>query len=204
MRGATPILVASLALGGAGPAAAEADWSGTFVGVFQSTCVPERLSYEGTLSQAGSQGWSDFDPAEHAEFSTMMNIVDEAVKGGAEDMKMTFVSETLSKDVGGRPLHLVVSLVTSEHLDAVGCYLYDFDAAAPIETSAVSNLLGVKPAQIHRDETIEGAVWGPPPSMPRTLDTYLTYIPPGSPLVNMTGFDGVVLKFTTSAGEEQR
>jgi hypothetical protein len=35
--------------------------------------------------------------------------------------------------------------------------------------------------------------------MPRTLDTHLTFIPAGSPHVAEAGFDGVVLKFTTSA-----
>jgi hypothetical protein len=39
--------------------------------------------------------------------------------------------------------------------------------------------------------------------MPRTLDTYLTFIPPGSPHVGQTGFDGIVLKFTTSAPDRE-
>ena len=201
MRPAAPILLTGLVLSGAWPAFAETDWSKSFVATFEAACVPERLSYEGTLSNAIAEGWSKFDPARHAEFLAMMSQVAASVEEDAEELDMTFVSETLSKEVAERPLHLVVSFVKSEYLDSVGCYLYDFDATEPVASSAVSNLLGVKPAQIHRDETIEGAVWGPPPSMPRTLDTYLTYIPPGSPLVTMAGFDGVVLKVTTSAPE---
>ena len=196
------MFLAGLAVSAASPAVAEADWSTSFVETFQSACVPERTSYERTLSHVRGEGWSAFDVSEHAEFSAMMEIVEEAVEADGEDMDMTFESETLARHVEGRPLHLVVSLVESEYLDTVGCYLYDFDADAPIQTSVVSNLLGVKPAQMHRDETIESAVWGPPPSMPGTLDTYLTYIPPGSAVAKLTGFDGVVLKFTTSVGAE--
>lgn len=40
-------------------------------------------------------------------------------------------------------------------------------------------------------------VWGPPPGLPRTLDTYLTFIPKSSPHAAQVGFTGIVLKFST-------
>lgn len=185
------------------PAVAD-DWPSRFAEAFRTACVPQRLSYEGTLAEAKAAGWTAIDPAGHAEFGAIMARSAAAMEEEKADMPdMAFRSETFARQVEGRPLHLVVSFVESEFLDAVGCYLYDFEATEPVEASAVSTMLGIVPAQTHADETIVAHVWGPPPSMPRTLDTYMTFIPPGSPHVETTGFDGVVLKFSTSApGEE--
>lgn len=180
------------------------EWPAQFAEAFRGACVPQRLSYEGTLAEAKAAGWTAFDPAGHAEFGAIMAKSAAAMEEEKADMPdMAFRSETFSREVVGRPLHLVVSLVESEYLDAVGCYLYDFEATEPVGASAVSNLLGVKPAQMHSDETMVAHVWGPPPAMPRTLDTYMTFLPPGSPHAETAGFDGVALKFSTSVpGEE--
>jgi len=45
---------------------------------------------------------------------------------------------------------------------------------------------------------INGWIWGPPCPMPRTGDTYLTFIPEVSQYKDQTGFTGLVLKFDTS------
>jgi hypothetical protein len=178
---------------------AASDWPARFVETFNSACVPQRLSYEGTVAQAKAEGWAEFQPADHSEFGAVMAKSDAAAKEEAEELEMSFRSSTFARDVDERPLHLVVSFMESEYLDAVGCYLYDFEATEPVPASAVSNILGIKPAQSHRDDTMTSYVWGPPPSMPRTLDTYMTFLPKGSPFAEFAGFDGVVLKFTTSA-----
>ena len=196
-------LCAILLLSGAGHAVASEAWAAAFAETFRAACVPERLSYEGTLAQARSEGWADFAPAGHVEFAAMLEKTDDALREAEEDLPgMTYRQETFAQDVEGRPLHLVVSFAQSEYLDAVGCYLYDFDATEPVPASAISNLLGIKPARSHRDETMIAYVWGPPPGMPRTLDTYLIFVPTGSPYADQAGFDGQVLKFTTSAAED--
>lgn len=196
---------AILVLVGAGPAIASEAWAAAFAEAFRAACVPQRLSYEGTLQQARAEGWIGFDPAEHPEFGAVMAKSAEALEDAGEDLPgMSYRHETFAREIDGRGLHLVVSFMESEYLDAVGCYLYDFAAIEPIPASAVSNILGVKPGQTHRDETMVAYVWGPPPSMPRTLDTYLIFVPAGSPHAEQAGFDGQVLKFSTSApGEEE-
>ncbi|QDZ01688.1 hypothetical protein FQ775_15650 [Nitratireductor mangrovi] len=184
------VLTASPAAGG--------DWSATFVEAFRAACVPQRLSYEGTLAQASAEGWSEFAPADHAEFGAVMAKADAALKAEAAEMEIDYRGASYAREVGGRPLHLFVSLVETEYLNAVGCYLYDFEAGEPVRAAAVSNVLGIKPAQSHSDDALVATVWGPPPSMPRTLDTHLIFIPAGSPHAETTSFDGVVLKFETS------
>jgi hypothetical protein len=187
------------------PAAAN-DVSAAFVEAFKSACVPQRLSYQGTVEHAKAEGWTRFDVASHPEFDAVMKLSAKGLEEAkAEGLEVAFQYEAFAKTVSDRPLHLIVSLAESEYLDEIGCYLYDFGAEAPIVANDVSGVLGIKPAQSMETADLSGHVWGPPPSMPRTLDTYLTYIPKGSPNVEMAGFDGVVLKFTTSApdGEGQ-
>lgn len=198
-------LGAILLLSGAGGAVASDVWAAAFTETFRAACVPQRLSYEGTIAEAVGLGWARFDPVGHPEFGAVMAKSAEALKDAGEDLPgMSYRHETFAREVEGRALHLVVSFMESEYLDAVGCYLYDFAATEPVAAATVTNILGIKPAQAHRDETMVAYVWGPPPSMPRTLDTYLIFVPAGSPYAEQAGFDGQVLKFSTSAaGEEE-
>lgn len=190
-------------LGATTLAVADSAWSKTFVETFRAACVPQRLSYDGTLAQAKAEGWTAFDPSGHRKFAAAMAKSDAGMAEAREEMPdLAFRSETFAKQVSGRPLHLVVSFTQSEFLDAIGCYLYDFDAAEPVDPQAVTAMLGIEPGQSMSDATMTSVVWGPSPDMPRTLDTYMTFLPPGSPHVEQTGFDGLVLKFSTSAPGE--
>jgi hypothetical protein len=175
-----------------------------FVDTFAKTCVPQRLTYEGTVAQAKTEGWVETAPDAHPEFAAVMAKSAAGLKEAeADGLTMGFQSTNFMREQGGTKLFLVVSFTTSEYLNEIGCYLYDFDATEPVPSIAVTNMLGVKPANAQLDEAITAYVWGPPPKMPRTLDTYMTFLPPGSPHVEAAGFDGVVLKFTTSAPDKE-
>jgi len=185
------------------PAAAN-PFSAAFVETFREACVPERLSYEGTVGHARALGWATVEPSSHPEFAKVMEHSAKGLEEAkADGLELSFRQVSLVRTVESRDLHLIVSFTGSEYLDQIGCYLYDFAATEPVDAAAVGRMLGIAaPAQSMETAEITSHVWGPPPSMPRTLDTYLTYIPAGSPHVEQTGFDGVVLKFSTSAPEE--
>src|SRR5690606_40801880 len=94
----------------------------------------------------------------------------------------------------------------------VGCHLYDFASTEPINSDAVTRLLG-QPIAYTTDggdpfyavdpAVLVTTVWGPSPPLPRTLDTYLTFIPQGSEVAAQTGFTGLVLKFSTSLPDRE-
>ena len=184
------------------PAAAN-PFSAAFVETFREACVPERLSYEGTVGHARALGWVAVEPSSHPEFAKVMEHSAKGLEEAkADGLELSFRQVSLVRKVESRDLHLIVSFTESEFLDQIGCYLYDFAATEPVPAADVSAMLGAEIAQSMETAQITSHVWGPPPSMPRTLDTYLTYIPAGSSHVEQTGFDGVVLKFSTSAPEE--
>jgi hypothetical protein len=197
------------------PVQAETPDGEAFVAAFGEVCIPERLSYKGTLSLAEDLGWRHVVPGENADYDRFIAYSDALLAGEvAEDPDL--IEETgnawFTREIGGRPHLLAVSYQLSQYLDALGCYLYDFAATAPIDPEPVTRLLGQPiahttdggdPFYAVDPAVLVTTVWGPPPRLPRTLDTYLGFIPQGSEVAAQTGFSGLMLKFSTSLPDRE-
>jgi len=197
------------------PVQAETPDGEAFVAAFGEVCIPERLSYKGTLSLAEDLGWRHVVPGENADYDRFIAYSDALLAGEvAEDPDL--IEETgnawFTREIGGRPHLLAVSYQLSQYLDALGCYLYDFAATAPIDPEPVTRLLGQPiahttdggdPFYAVDPAVLVTTVWGPSPRLPRSLDTYLTFIPQGSEVAAQTGFTGLVLKFSTSLPDRE-
>ena len=192
------------------PAQAETPGGEAFVAAFGEVCIPERLSYKGTLALAEEPGWSPVITGENADYDRFIaHTADMLAEETAEDPDFSQGSDGawFTREIGGRSHLLAVSYLLSEYLDTVGCYLYDFAATAPIDPEPVTSLLGKEIAYTTDGDDpfyavdpalLVTTVWGPSPHLPRTGDTYLTFIPQGSEVAAQTGFTGLVLKFSTS------
>lgn len=181
------------------------DYESAFVKAFADACVPRRMSYPGTLETARGAGWRDAERTANAELDALMAKSEEAAND--PELKGTFEYTILTKPLLDQEHYLVVSrstFIIGEEDDPlnpwtyIGCYLYNFDASAPIGPGQVSALLEKPVSNRHSDETLTSYVWGPPCPMPRTGDTYLSFVPEGSPHEVATGFSGLVLRFETS------
>jgi len=115
--------------------------------------------------------------------------------------------EVFHRTIEGRRYLLSVDLVLTDFIDLLGCMIYDFAATESIDAKLVTRLLGHPVAYTTLggdpnyavDPTkLISTVWGPAPSLPRTLDKSLSFVPVGSPFAAQTGFTGLVLKFSTS------
>lgn len=190
--------------------AAAADYGQAFVDAFAAACVPERLSYAGTRSTAVKLGWMPADRSAHPELASMMAKMDEAAAEAAAEMQGTFEHQVYARPIAGEPHYLIVSRSSfvvdfggaqagaADRWTYVGCYLYNFDAAAPIDPAPLSALTGQPIAHALDEDGVVSYVWGPPCPMPRTGDSYLTFIAEDSPQVTRTGFSGLMVKFETS------
>lgn len=192
------------------PTQAETPDGEAFVAAFGEACIPERLSYKGKVALAEKLGWQHVVPGENADYDRFIAHAEALLAEEiAEDPDFSQGSDGawFTREIGGRSQLLAVSYLLTEYLDTVGCYLYDFAASEPIDPEPVTRLLG-QPIAYTTDggdpfyavdpELLVTAVWGPPPDLPRTLDTYLTFIPQGSEVAAQTGFTGLMLKFSTS------
>ena len=196
-------------------AQAETPDSEAFVAAFGEVCIPERLSYKGTLALAEKLGWQHVVRGEHADYDRFIaHTADLLALEFAEDPDFSQGSDGawFTRELGGRPHLLAVSYLLTEYLDTVGCYLYDFAATAPIDPEPVTSLLGKEIAYTTDGDDpfyavdpalLVTTVWGPSPHLPRTGDTYLTFIPQGSEVAAQTGFTGLMLKFSTSLPDRE-
>jgi hypothetical protein len=185
--------------------AVPAQYDIAFVSEFADACVPQRMSYPGTQQTALAEGWTEVQRTAHPELDAMMAISER--EASAPDLQATFEYALYSKSIGEIDHFLVVSrmsAIVGEPGDPlnpwvyIGCYLYNLDATGAIDPEPVTALIGNPISNSQVDDTIVAYVWGPPCPMPRTGDTYLTYVPEGGEYAGASGFSGLVLKFDTS------
>ncbi|HWV57530.1 MAG TPA: hypothetical protein VNZ57_08775 [Longimicrobiales bacterium] len=192
----------------AAPLHGQAPDAEAFVAAFGEVCIPERLSPEGTLALAERTGWIRLEAGDDEVIDRLFALSRAEIESDIVDGLITeFAATGFRREIEGRTLHLAVSLVRSQYIDLLGCALYDFAATAPIDSSPVSRLLeterayatdGSNPDYAVDPAILVGTVWGPPPGLPRTWDTYLSFVPPDSPLTAQVGVSGLMLKFETS------
>jgi hypothetical protein len=201
--------VVALCAAGSPVLAAPSSYDVAFVKAFEDACVPGRLTYATTQEAVRAAGWEKVELESNSELGAL--LAKSAEVANDPEIKAEFEYAAYTKLVDGLPHHLVASRTSAkieeedEHpFVLVGCYLYNLDATAPVDPAPVTALIG---NPISRSQEGQGAishVWGPPCPMPRTGDTYLSYVAEGSELTAQVPFTGVALNFSTSelrAGE---
>ncbi len=181
--------------------------SSPVVDAFGEACLPERLSFEKSIAHAANIGWTQTLDADDPELERVMSKGLAAVDD-PENPDWEMVYNLFYKQVEDKRLYLVMTRFNAPKVIAlIGCYIYDFNAIEPIKQETVSKVLNHTLAYSSLDKNgdayanpdhIISFVWGPPPSLPRQFDTYLSFIPEGSPFVEKTGFSGLVLKSSAS------
>lgn len=206
MQRSAALAVAALALCAMPAHAGDAEvaYGEAFVGAFAATCVPERLSYPGTIATAEALGWVAAERTAHPELAAMMAKSEAAAAEAAEEMQGSFEQRLYALPIAAVTHYLVVSrssFVVTDPEDPwvfIGCYLYNFDATAPIDPAPMTALLETPISNSVDQDGLVAHVWGPPCPMPRTGDSYLSFVAEDSPHVAETGFSGLMIKFSTS------
>ncbi len=185
-------LFALPALPAAAQDSAAADWR---VEAFRSTCLPHRQDFGALTAHAVAEGWAEDAGTGHPEFAETLEIAtplpDEIEPG------MQFTLKSYGRSIDGRFAGLILTYAQSEEIDLVGCYFYDFDAAAPVPQALMDAWLGKPPYEVLGDgQPMIGQQWSAPESLPGTWDVQNAYVPEGSPFAALTGFTGVLLRIT--------
>lgn len=196
-------LLAVVALIATQPARAEtAAYDQAFASAFAETCLPGRLGYETTRSTAEASGWVPVATGDHPELAAVMARSE--AEAADPEISATLVYQTYAREIAGIRHHLVVSrtsAVVSDPNDpwvTIGCYLYNFDAAAPLDPAPISAVLEGELSASREQDGVVSHVWGPTCPYPRSGDTYLNYVSEESAAAREIGFSGIALSFTTS------
>lgn len=211
MRALPTACIAALLCTALPVSAGEPTYAEAFVAAFAEACVPQRMSYEGTRANAESLGWTAIERDAHPELASLMERMDREAAPVIEDADGEINISLYGRDVAELPHVLIVGksvfYVKTGSGDAperwahVGCYIYNFDASEPIDPAPVTAMTGNPIANGVNEQGLVGYVWGPPCAMPRTGDTYLTFVAEGSPFASQVGFTGLTMKFDTSEPE---
>lgn len=208
MQRGSALLAGLVAALGAAPAlAAPAAHDIAFVSEFADACVPERGSFAGTEQTALGAGWTVVGAEADPELAVVMQLSDDAAKA-MQPQGGELAYATYAKPIDGVPHYLVVSRAALKDADGkrqslVGCYLYNFAAAAAVDPEAVDALIGAPATQSQVDMHISSYQWNAPAKLPGTLDVYLTFVPEVSQYKEQTGFSGLVLQFNTSESDAE-
>jgi hypothetical protein len=185
------------------PAAAQpASYDQAFTDAFAEACVPGRLGYETSRQAALAAGWVETTPAAHPELAAIMALAETAAED--PELEATFAFTVYGKAIAEQPHFLVVSTTSAVISDPkdpwvqTGCYLYNFDASAPLSPEPVTALIGNPISASREGDGALSHIWGPPCPMPMTGDTYLSFVAEGSPLVSQVPMTGIALNFTTT------
>jgi hypothetical protein len=178
------IVLAALLLAAAPPAVAA---DRPMLDAFRAAC--ERTGdLDAMNADATASGWQAMSEDADPRIAKLTRIGREAVE---KDGKLAGVA--YRRTVDGRELFLI----TSRYEDktgfwGVGCRLYDFDAAAPIETVALQSWMGKAPTGVETPAPgIQRRLWEPGWRNGMTVEA--SYVPAGHEIGTRFGVQGNVL-----------
>jgi hypothetical protein len=194
-------LLAGAAIFAASPAfAAPSAYDVELVSEFADACVAARTSFAANKTAAEAAGWAATTPDANAEFAAVIGFSDAAAADiRANNGKFDFA--TYAKPIDGITHYLILSDALigygAGRQNIVGCYMYNFDAAAAADPEAVTALLGAAPTQSQIDMHVSSWQWNKPEELAGVLDVYLTFVPEISQYKDQYGFSGLVLQLNT-------
>lgn len=141
----------------------------------------------------------DADPS----LAAVLAISRQAMQTAEEEDDLTGVIAAYGRTIGETPLYLVTTEIDMPEdadfrIDFMGCYLYDFAAAAPLPAELVSAHFNEDPAQtVDEPELIVSQTWNIE-EIAGVWELSNTFLPEGSPAAAVTGFSGLLLKVSTT------
>ena len=126
--------------------------------------------------------------------------------GAAAEEGYTGAAAVYGRDGGATGPYLVTTILHMPDdgegpLDVLGCYLYDFEAGEPLDPAPITARFDEDPASVEdQPGVIVSQAWDIE-SLDGVWELRSTFIPEGSPGVDVTGFAGRVLILTSIAGQ---
>ena len=170
---------------------------------FDAACLDGHRDPEARVAAIARAGWAAAADDAHPELAALMALTRRAMDGAREEGFGTALAVYGSR-VGGLDLFLVTDEMDQPadnvdfRIDLMGCYLFDFEATAPVDPVLVAARFDERPAQtVDEPGEIVAQTWNVE-AIEGVWDVQATFIPEGSPNVARTGFSGASLKITST------
>jgi hypothetical protein len=201
-----PPLAAGLALlllcGGAAAAPLPDD---AFLSAFAVACLD---GYDDTGRRAAAitaAGWQPVADDASPVLAQMLALSRESLRQAEIEDGYTGAAAVYGRDGGASGPYLVTTVLSMPDegegaLDVLGCYLYDFEATAPLDPAPITQRFEEEPAAVEDQPGIIVSEAWDIESLDGVWELRSTFIPEGSPGVEVTGFAGRVLILTSVRG----
>ncbi|MBN9021067.1 MAG: hypothetical protein J0H08_03040 [Rhizobiales bacterium] len=195
-------LIVLLAPGAASAAPLTADG---FLATFTTACLEGYRSPEARQAAIAAAGWKPIADDASPMLARMLAISRQSLVDAEREDGYTGSADVYGRRDGGESPYLVTTTLNIPDdgegaIDLLGCYLYDFDADAPLDPGLVSTRFDEVPAEIEDQEGVIVSHAWQIESLPGVWELRSTFIPAGSPGVDVTGFSGRVLILTSEEG----
>ncbi len=150
-------------------------------------------------------GWQTVPDDADPVLARMLAIARAGLRDAQEQDGYTGGAKVYGKDDGHEGPYLVT---TELHMpddgngsfEIMGCYLYDFEAVTPLDPTPISARFDEQPAEVEDQPGIIVSQSWPIEALDNVWELRSTFIPEGSPGVDVTGFAGRTLLLTTTRG----
>lgn len=196
-----PLAVAALLLLPAAAGAAPLE-PGAFLEAFAEACLDGYRDPAVRNAAIAAAGWREAPDDADPVLARMLALARASLAEAAAEQGYTGSAVVYGRDGGAAGPYLVTTELNMPDdgegpLDVLGCYLYDFEAREPLDPAPITARFGEEPASVEdQPGVIVSEAWDIE-SLEGVWELRSTFIPEGSPGVEVTGFAGRVLILTS-------
>ena len=176
-----------------------------FLATFAAACLEGYRDPDQRATAIAAVGWHPVADDANPMLSRMLAISRQSLLDAEREDGYAGSAAVYGRRDGSEGPYLVTTALNIPDdgegaIDLLGCYLYDFAADGPLDPGLVTARFGESPAEVEeQDGIIVSHAWRIE-TLPGVWELRSTFIPAGSPGVDITGFSGRVLILTSEQG----
>jgi hypothetical protein len=173
-----------------------------FLGAFAEACIDGYGDPAARSAAIADAGWRPVADDANPVLRRMLGIARASLAATSADQGYTGSAAVFGRDDPAAGPYLVTTELHMPDdgegpLDVLGCYLYDFEATEPLDPAPITARFDEAPASVEDQAgVIVSEAWDIE-SLDGVWELRSTFIPEGSPGVDVTGFAGRVLILTS-------
>lgn len=176
-----------------------------FLSAFAVACLDGYDDTEARAKAIAAAGWQPVADDANPVLSRMLELSRESLRQAEAEEGYTGTAAVYGRDGGATGPYLVTTVLSMPDegegpLDVLGCYLYDFEATEPLDPAPITQRFEEEPAAVEDQPGIIVSEAWDIESLDGVWELRSTFIPDGSPGVDVTGFAGRVLILTSVRG----
>ena len=155
---------------------------------FRTACSRTGSDIEAMKADALASGWSAMADDADPRIARLVKLGRDAAEGGGKVAGANF-----RRSLGGRDMFLIVSRYEDKSgFWGVGCRLYDFEAAAPLEGAVLEAWMGKPPTAVQAPAPgLSKRLWEP--GWPEGISIEISHVSQGNVLGRQYGLSGNIL-----------